>query len=96
MPGPRPGAVLRCAAVTDAARPSPSRAPGPHVAPRRQIVLFLVLMLAYEWVRDLVAMDDPARPLRHALDVIDVEKTLGFFVEPTSRTAPTRWPASSS
>jgi len=75
--------VLRCAAVTVAARPSPlARAWSARWPLGAEIVLFLVLMFAYEWVRDLVALDDPTRPIRHALDVIDVEKTLGFFVEP--------------
>ena len=69
--------------MTVAARPSPlARAWSARWSLGAEIVLFLVLMFVYEWVRDLVAVNDPARPIRHALDVIDVEKTLGFFVEP--------------
>jgi len=47
-----------------------------------EIALFLVLNVAYEWARDLVAVEDVARPLAHAHDVIDVEKALHLFVEP--------------
>ncbi|MGD9694539.1 MAG: phosphatase PAP2 family protein [Thermoleophilia bacterium] len=47
-----------------------------------EILLFLVLFVAYEWLRDMVAVDDPARPLRHALDIVDIEKALGLFIEP--------------
>ena len=69
--------------MTVAARPSPlARAWSARWPLGAEIVLFLVLMFVYEWVRDLVAVDDLARPSGHALDVIDVEKTLGFFVEP--------------
>ena len=56
------GPVLRCAAVTVAARPSPlARAWSARWSLGAEIVLFLVLMFAYEWVRDLVALDDPTR-----------------------------------
>ncbi len=75
--------MLRCAAVTVAARPSPlARAWSARWSLGAEIVLFLVLMAVYEWVRDLVALEDPTRPIQHALDLIDVEKTLGLFVEP--------------
>lgn len=47
-----------------------------------EVLLFLVLFVAYEWLRDLVAVEDPTRPLRHALDIVDIERSLGLFVEP--------------
>lgn len=47
-----------------------------------EIALFAVLMVAYEWLRDLVSVSDLALPLRHAVRVIDAEKALGLFVEP--------------
>jgi membrane-associated phospholipid phosphatase len=74
--------VLAWAAVTVAARPSPLErvwtARWPLYA---EIALFLVLNFTYEWLRDLVAVDDPTRPIRHALDVVSLEKDLGVFVE---------------
>jgi len=69
--------------VTVAASPSPLArvwsARWPFAA---ELVLFLVLNVAYEWLRDLVAVEDLAAPLAHAARVIDVEKALGLFVEP--------------
>ena len=70
-------------AVTVAARPSPlARAWAARWPIGVELVLFLLLMVAYEWLRDLVAVGDPTEPLRHALQVIDAEKALGLFVEP--------------
>lgn len=44
---------------------------------------FLVLMVAYEWLRDLVAPEPGARaPYVHADQVMDAERALGLFVEP--------------
>lgn len=75
--------MLAWAAVTVAASPSPLArawsARWPFVA---ELVLFLVLNVTYEWLRDLVAVGDITTPLRHAGHVIDLEKGLGLFVEP--------------
>jgi hypothetical protein len=69
--------------VTVAARPSPLvRAASARWPLGAEIALFLVLMAAYEWVRDLVAPGDPADALRHAGQVIDAQRALGLFVEP--------------
>jgi hypothetical protein len=69
--------------VTVAASPSPLArawsARWPFVA---ELLLFLLLNVAYEWLRDVVAVQDVAVPLRHAADIIDVERSLGLFVEP--------------
>ena len=59
-----------------------------------ELGLFLVLMATYEWLRDLVATEDIARPLAHAHDVVNVEKSLGLFVEPTPGPRTTRCRAS--
>lgn len=45
------------------------------------MLLFLALTVTYEFFRDLVAVGDVARPLRHAAQVVDIEKALGLFVE---------------
>lgn len=85
--------MLPCAAVTDVERPPAAIAAAPRSSPLRrawfaewpvwaEVILFLLLMVVYEWVRDLVATDDVLIPLGHARDVMDVEKTLGLFVEP--------------
>ncbi len=74
--------MLASRAVTVAATPSPlARLWTARWPVGAELALFLVLYAAYEWVRDLVAVEDPARPLRHALDVVDVERALGLFVE---------------
>jgi hypothetical protein len=74
--------VLASRAVTVAATPSPlARLWTARWPVGAELALFLVLYAAYEWVRDVVAVEDPARPLRHALDVVDVERALGLFVE---------------
>ena len=79
----RGGRVLAWAAVTVAARPSPlARAWSAKWPIGAEIVLFFVLMAAYEWLRDLVAVSELAVPVAHALEVIDVERALGLFVEP--------------
>ncbi len=38
-------------------------------------------MAVYELIRDFVAVEDPERPLQHAVDVVNLEKDLGLFVE---------------
>ena len=69
--------------MTVAARPSPlARAWSARWPVGMELVLFLVLYVAYETVRDLVAIEDITRPLAHAHDIVDVEKALGLFVEP--------------
>jgi hypothetical protein len=61
--------------VTVAARPSPlARAWSARWPIGAELVLFLVLMVAYEWLRDVVAVADPVTPIAHALDVIDVQE----------------------
>jgi hypothetical protein len=49
-----------------------------------EVVLFLGVMVLYEWLRSVVAPggDDVARAFAHAQDVVDLEKALGLFVEP--------------
>jgi hypothetical protein len=75
--------VVACAAVTVAARPSPVwRAWHARWPLWAEFLLFLVLMGTYEWLRDLVAVSDPSEPIAHALDVVDLEESLGLFVEP--------------
>jgi hypothetical protein len=69
--------------VTVVARPSPiARAWTARWSFRAELILFLVLMVAYEWIRDLVAVEATRRPLEHALDVIHAERSVGLFVEP--------------
>lgn len=69
--------------MTVAARPSPLvRAASARWPLAAEVALLLVLMAAYEWVRDLVAPGDVRAPLRHASQVIDLERSLGLFVEP--------------
>lgn len=69
--------------MTLAARPSPlARAASARWPLSAEIALFVVLMAAYEWARDLVAPEGPADALRHAGQVIDAERALGLFVEP--------------
>jgi len=74
--------VLASRAVTVAATPSPlARLWTARWPVGAELALFLVLYAAYEWIRDVVAVEDPTRPLRHALDIVDVERALGLFVE---------------
>jgi hypothetical protein len=47
-----------------------------------ELVLFFLLMAAYEWARDLVATEDFDRVLGHAHDVVRLERDLGIFWEP--------------
>ena len=69
--------------MTVAARPSPfARAWSAQWPVGAEIVLFVVLMFLYEWVRDLVALEDLTRPLAHAEDIVDIERSLGLFIEP--------------
>ena len=69
--------------MTVAASPSPlARVWSARWPLAAEIVLFLLLNVAYEWARALVAVEELTRPLSHARDVIDVEKALGLFVEP--------------
>ncbi len=75
--------MLPCAAVTVAARPSPlARVWSARWPIAAELALFLLLTVAYEWLRDLVAVASPERPLRHAEQVVDLEKALGLFIEP--------------
>lgn len=68
--------------MTVAASPSPlARAWSARWPFAAEIVLFLVLNVTYEWLRDLVAVESLTRPLQHAADVVDIEKALGLFVE---------------
>lgn len=46
------------------------------------LALFLALMVAYEFVRDLVEPSSPGIALAHADDVVSLEKATGLFVEP--------------
>ena len=74
--------MLASRAVTVAATPSPlARLWTARWPVGAELALFLVLYAAYEWIRDVVAVEDPTRPLRHALDIVDVERALGLFVE---------------
>ncbi len=69
--------------MTVAARPSPlARAWSARWPLVAEVLLFLVLNVAYEWLRDLVAVESITRPLAHARQVIDLERALGLFVEP--------------
>ena len=49
-----------------------------------EVVLFLALMVLYEWLRAVVAIspDTPQTPIAHALDIVDIERSLGLFMEP--------------
>jgi membrane-associated phospholipid phosphatase len=48
----------------------------------RQLAMFAGAYLLYQLVRGLVDVDGPARPIRDALRVIDLERALHVFVEP--------------
>ena len=75
--------MLASRAVTVAATPSPlARLWTARWPIGAELVLFFVLMAVYEWLRDLVATEDFERVLGHAHDVVDVERSLGAFVEP--------------
>jgi membrane-associated phospholipid phosphatase len=49
----------------------------------RQIVLFVGALLMYDLVRGLVEDGNPYRPFGDAMRIIDVERTLHVFVEPS-------------
>lgn len=69
--------------MTVAARPSPlERAASARWPLAAEVLLFLVLMALYEWVRDLVAPGDPREALANAGQVVDAERALGLFFEP--------------
>ena len=58
--------MLPCAAVTDADRPSPlARAWFAQWPIWAEVILFLLLTVAYEWLRDVVATEDAGMALRH-------------------------------
>jgi len=68
--------------VTVAARPSPlARAWSARWPIGAEVLLFVALTAVYEFFRDLVAVDDITRPLRHAEQIVDIERALGLFVE---------------
>ncbi len=46
-----------------------------------EVGLFALLMLLYELLRDRVEPGSPARPLAHAADVVDVERSVGLAIE---------------
>jgi hypothetical protein len=79
--------------VTDAERPSAALVDADRTSPLRrawfaewpvwaEVLLFLLLTVAYEALRDLVATGDVLVPLANAHDIIDAERALGLFVEP--------------
>lgn len=49
-----------------------------------ELLLFLALMALYEWLRAVVAVapETPETPIAHALDIVDIERAMGLFVEP--------------
>jgi len=49
----------------------------------RQIGLFVGAMLLYDMVRGLVSSGNPYKPFSDAMRIIDVERTLHVFVEPS-------------
>ena len=90
--------MLPSAAVTVAARPSPlARAWAARWPIGVELVLFLVLMVVYEWLRDLVAVDDPDRaPAARPATSSTWRRPWACSSSPTSRTSPSRCRASSS
>ena len=68
--------------MTVAARSSPfARAWSARWPIGAEVLLFLALMVLYEFLRDAVAVTSLVRPLRHAGQVVDLERALGLFVE---------------
>ncbi len=68
--------------MTVAARSTPpARAWSARWPVGAEVALFVALTAAYEFFRDLVAVEDLAAPLRHARQIVDAEKALGLFVE---------------
>ncbi|MBV8712207.1 MAG: phosphatase PAP2 family protein [Solirubrobacterales bacterium] len=49
----------------------------------RQVVLFVGALLLYNLVRGIVAGDNPYKPFGDAMRIIDVERTLHVFIEPS-------------
>ncbi len=49
----------------------------------RQILLFVGALLSYDLVRGLVEDGNPYRPFGDAMRIIDIERTLHVFVEPS-------------
>ena len=49
----------------------------------RQILLFVGALLVYDLVRGLVSSDNPYKPFSDAMRIIDVERTLHVFIEPS-------------
>lgn len=75
--------MLACRAVIDSTPTTPlARAWLARWPIWAEVALFLVLMFLYEWARGLVAVDDPARPLANAADIVAAQQSLGLLVEP--------------
>jgi membrane-associated phospholipid phosphatase len=69
--------------VTVAARPSPlARAWSARWPIGAELALFVVLMVTYEWARDLVSVASVAVPLQNADQIIEAQRAMGLFVEP--------------
>src|SRR5271154_3336808 len=49
----------------------------------RQIVLFGGALLVYDFVRGLVSDGNPYKPFGDAMRIIDIERTLHVFIEPS-------------
>ena len=49
----------------------------------RQIVLFVGALLVYDLVRGLVSDGNPYKPFGDAMRIIDIERTLHVFIEPS-------------
>jgi membrane-associated phospholipid phosphatase len=49
----------------------------------RQILLFVGALLVYDLVRGLVSSGNPYKPFSDAMRIIDVERTLHVFIEPS-------------
>lgn len=69
--------------VTSDAQAVPVPAPSPRFRPLAvQLLLFLVLMVAYEAIRQVVEPTTADAALAHAGQVVDAERALGLFFEP--------------
>jgi hypothetical protein len=69
--------------VTSAAHTAGREVRATGVGAAKAILVFLVLMVAYEWARDLVAPAVDARaPYEHADQIIDAQRAMGLFIEP--------------
>ncbi len=49
----------------------------------RQVLLFVGALLLYNLVRGIVAGDNPYKPFGDAMRIIDIERTLHVFIEPS-------------